>query len=237
MLSVIVAEIPGLATHVLGRCAEHGALDGHAPMCSVIVSRGQQTLDRQAEQHDAPVLTVQVPARNLVSRLMHRHRADLEAHVLQFGPAAAEELDGRADDEVEPIDAPIERRKRRAHDLAAPEPAVATVAVPATRGCGGTIGTTTRHVQKSTAWCGAASAVRASRGRSLTEMDGRLCSKVGCAREAVATLTYDYGDQMAALGPLGLDTHPNAHDLCSPHADRLSVPAGWLVVRHEALRA
>ncbi|WP_314422886.1 DUF3499 family protein [uncultured Microbacterium sp.] len=68
-------------------------------------------------------------------------------------------------------------------------------------------------------------------------MDGRLCSKVGCAREAVATLTYDYGDQMAALGPLGSANHPNAHDLCAPHSDRLSVPAGWMVIRHEALRA
>ncbi|WP_372967370.1 DUF3499 family protein [Microbacterium sp.] len=68
-------------------------------------------------------------------------------------------------------------------------------------------------------------------------MNARLCSKVGCAREAVATLTYDYGDQMAALGPLGIAHHPHAHDLCAQHADRLSVPAGWLVVRHEALRA
>lgn len=76
-----------------------------------------------------------------------------------------------------------------------------------------------------------------ARRHTLTEMDGRLCSKVGCAREAVATLTYDYGDQMAALGPLGAANDPQAHDLCSPHADRLSVPAGWLVVRHEALRA
>lgn len=77
-----------------------------------------------------------------------------------------------------------------------------------------------------------------SRSRStLTEMDGRLCSKVTCAREAVATLTYDYGDQMAALGPLGGSDHPHAHDLCAQHADRLSVPAGWIVVRHEALRA
>lgn len=74
-------------------------------------------------------------------------------------------------------------------------------------------------------------------GRTLTGMDGRLCSKVGCAREAVATLTYDYGDQMAALGPLGAANDPQAHDLCSPHAERMSVPAGWLVVRHEALRA
>ena len=66
--------------------------------------------------------------------------------------------------------------------------------------------------------------------------DERLCSKVACAREAVATLTFDYGDQMAALGPLGPGGDPHAHDLCAQHADRLSVPAGWLVIRHEALR-
>lgn len=67
-------------------------------------------------------------------------------------------------------------------------------------------------------------------------VDDRLCSKVACAREAVATLTFDYGDQMAALGPLGPGGDPHAHDLCAQHAERLSVPAGWLVVRHEALR-
>ncbi|MFK4762934.1 DUF3499 family protein [Microbacterium sp. ZW T5_45] len=68
-------------------------------------------------------------------------------------------------------------------------------------------------------------------------MDERLCSKVGCAREAVATLTYDYHDQMAALGPLAWERHPHAHDLCALHTERLSMPAGWLVIRHEALRA
>lgn len=67
-------------------------------------------------------------------------------------------------------------------------------------------------------------------------MEERLCSKIACAREAVATLTYDYADQMAALGPLGAARDPHAHDLCAQHADRLSVPAGWLVVRHESLR-
>ncbi|MFC9984001.1 DUF3499 family protein, partial [Microbacterium keratanolyticum] len=30
---------------------------------------------------------------------------------------------------------------------------------------------------------------------------------------------------------------PHAHDLCSPHSERLSVPAGWMIVRHEALRS
>lgn len=67
-------------------------------------------------------------------------------------------------------------------------------------------------------------------------MRERLCSKVGCAREAVSTLTYDYGDQMAALGPLGGEGDPHAHDLCAIHTDRLSVPKGWVVVRHETLR-
>ncbi|WP_460785551.1 DUF3499 family protein [Microbacterium tumbae] len=68
-------------------------------------------------------------------------------------------------------------------------------------------------------------------------MEERLCSKVGCAREAVSTVTYDYADQMAALGPLGVGGHPTAHDLCAMHADRLSAPSGWIVIRHEALRA
>ena len=68
-------------------------------------------------------------------------------------------------------------------------------------------------------------------------MRERLCSKVGCAREAVSTLTYDYGDQMAAVGPLGGSDDPHAHDLCGIHTERLSVPKGWIVVRHETLRA
>jgi Protein of unknown function (DUF3499) len=71
---------------------------------------------------------------------------------------------------------------------------------------------------------------------SVYPMRERLCSKVGCAREAVTTLTYDYGDQMAALGPLGGGGDPHAHDLCAIHTDRLSVPQGWVVVRHETLR-
>ena len=72
---------------------------------------------------------------------------------------------------------------------------------------------------------------------SVVPMRERLCSKVGCAREAVSTLTYDYGDQMAALGPLGGEGDPHAHDLCAIHTDRLSVPRGWVVVRHETMRA
>lgn len=64
----------------------------------------------------------------------------------------------------------------------------------------------------------------------------RLCSKVGCSREAVATMTYDYSDQMAAVGPLGPFGDPHAHDLCADHYERMSVPRGWIIVRHESLR-
>ena len=41
----------------------------------------------------------------------------------------------------------------------------------------------------------------------------------------------------AVLGPLGAGDDPHAHDLCAIHTARMSVPQGWVVVRHETLRA
>ena len=234
-----MSEIPGLAADVLGCGSEHRALDGHPAVRGVVVTRGQETFDRETEQHDALILPVEVPARDVVGRVEARNRADLESDVLQFRPGAAEELHRRADGEVEPVEASVQGCERRTYDLAAPETSVSSMPCPAPGGGGGVSGTTTRHDESlgGARSRGAASAAPVTPGRTLAGMDGRLCSKVGCARDAVATLTYDYGDQMAALGPLGAANDPQAHDLCSPHADRLSVPAGWLVVRHEALRA
>jgi hypothetical protein len=63
-------------------------------------------------------------------------------------------------------------------------------------------------------------------------MDVRICSKVACAASAVATLTYDYGDSMVVVGPLSTRIEPHGYDLCARHAERLSVPKGWEVVRH-----
>ena len=63
-------------------------------------------------------------------------------------------------------------------------------------------------------------------------MKARLCSKVACGEDAVATLTYDYADAMAVLGPLSYRTEPHSYDLCARHAERLSAPEGWQVVRH-----
>jgi hypothetical protein len=47
----------------------------------------------------------------------------------------------------------------------------------------------------------------------------------------VATLTYVYSDQTAVLGPLATYAEPHAYDLCEIHADRLSAPRGWEVIR------
>jgi hypothetical protein len=60
----------------------------------------------------------------------------------------------------------------------------------------------------------------------------RRCSRTGCARAAVATLTYAYADLTAVVGPLASYAEPHSYDLCEDHALRLTVPRGWEVMRH-----
>ena len=59
----------------------------------------------------------------------------------------------------------------------------------------------------------------------------RVCSRSACGASAIATLTYVYSDQTAVLGPLATYAEPHAYDLCDFHADRLSAPRGWEVIR------
>lgn len=59
----------------------------------------------------------------------------------------------------------------------------------------------------------------------------RKCSRAACSRAAVATLTYVYADQTAVVGPLATYAEPHTYDLCVEHAERLTVPRGWQVVR------
>ena len=59
----------------------------------------------------------------------------------------------------------------------------------------------------------------------------RQCSRTACGRPAVATLTYVYADSTAVLGPLAQHAEPHSYDLCVPHAERLTAPRGWEVVR------
>ena len=60
----------------------------------------------------------------------------------------------------------------------------------------------------------------------------RLCSKASCSLQAQATLTYDYADSEACVGPLSEHKEPHGYDLCESHAARLSAPVGWRVVRY-----
>ena len=62
----------------------------------------------------------------------------------------------------------------------------------------------------------------------------RSCSKQTCNREAVCTLTYVYSDSTAVIGALSARREPHAYDLCAVHADTLTAPRGWRVVRLEA---
>ncbi|MEA2484466.1 MAG: hypothetical protein QOC55_2413, partial [Thermoleophilaceae bacterium] len=68
---------------------------------------------------------------------------------------------------------------------------------------------------------------RYGHGVSLT----RRCCRTACGRPAVHTLTYVYADQTAVLGPLATYAEPHAYDLCVLHAERLSAPRGWDVLR------
>src|SRR5664279_2325663 len=60
----------------------------------------------------------------------------------------------------------------------------------------------------------------------------RRCTRTGCSRSAVATLTYAYADLTAVVGPLASFAEPHSYDLCEVHAVGLTVPRGWEVLRH-----
>lgn len=47
----------------------------------------------------------------------------------------------------------------------------------------------------------------------------------------MATLTFVYADSTAVVGPLSAYVDPHSYDLCADHAQRLSVPVGWDLVR------
>jgi hypothetical protein len=59
----------------------------------------------------------------------------------------------------------------------------------------------------------------------------RQCSRSGCTQAALATLTYVYRDSTVVLGPLATYAEPHTYDLCAQHAEGLTVPRGWEVVR------
>jgi Protein of unknown function (DUF3499) len=68
-------------------------------------------------------------------------------------------------------------------------------------------------------------------------MSERACSKAGCSHSAVATLSYDYNQSIAVLGPKSPKPEPGCFDLCSQHSSSFSPPQGWQVIRHQFVAA
>ncbi len=55
----------------------------------------------------------------------------------------------------------------------------------------------------------------------------RQCARPVCSGLATATLAYDYKGRFVWIRALDDERHPTTHDLCTRHADGLSVPTGW----------
>jgi hypothetical protein len=70
-------------------------------------------------------------------------------------------------------------------------------------------------------------------GRQTSVRSPRRCTRNGCPKLAVATLTYVYADSTAVIGPLAAFAEPHSYDLCERHARGLTAPRGWELVRHE----
>lgn len=62
-------------------------------------------------------------------------------------------------------------------------------------------------------------------------MPHRDCSKTGCTRPAVSSLTFVYEDSTLVVGPLARTADPHAYDLCEEHASRMTPPRGWTMLR------
>lgn len=59
----------------------------------------------------------------------------------------------------------------------------------------------------------------------------RRCTKHSCESPATATLTYSYADSTVVVGPISVYAEPHTYDLCAAHADAVSAPRGWEVLR------
>ena len=176
-------------------------------------------------EHDVGVVRLQ--------RGDRRHVLDGELDLLELAaPALLEVLDRVEHELVEALAAGLRRRhpdvERADPHHRGDERSAQATAVPVAAAAGGR----------------AHGARLATRGRAFWPLAGargygrpvspvRRCSRSACASPAVATLTYVYADSTAVLGPLAMHAEPHCYDLCERHAERLTAPRGWEVVRHE----
>ena len=55
----------------------------------------------------------------------------------------------------------------------------------------------------------------------------RLCDRPACGAAATACLTFQYANRKVWLDDIPDDPDPSMIELCTYHADRVSVPVGW----------
>lgn len=63
----------------------------------------------------------------------------------------------------------------------------------------------------------------------------RRCSRPGCGKPAVATLTYAYAESTAVVGPLAPNAEPHSWDLCERHSQKITAPLGWEMLRVDVI--
>lgn len=56
----------------------------------------------------------------------------------------------------------------------------------------------------------------------------RGCAKTGCDEPASASIGLRYGDRVVVVGDLTPRLDPNLLELCTRHADMLTMPRGWI---------
>jgi hypothetical protein len=57
----------------------------------------------------------------------------------------------------------------------------------------------------------------------------RICAKMRCGHEPVATVSLRYGDREVVVDDLHPERDPNLLDLCREHVARMTPPVGWRV--------
>lgn len=72
-------------------------------------------------------------------------------------------------------------------------------------------------------------------GFRYAETMPRLCARPTCDVGATATMTYGYAARTVWVDDLIPESYSESYDLCAPHADRLTVPLGWVLTDRRSL--
>lgn len=239
-VEVLRSNIPRIFAQEFCHGTEDAALDHHSAVHAVVAVKMGQSFNRNAVQDDS--VTVDPPPFHPVCRTSWaaiarvRQCADFKTHLGQLGwPDASQIVRGRGHRLVKKGNSSVQHGQVGARDGGAKSAAMPGATGPAVGGI--TRDTGTGHTPSlfgaGPVGCCLEKRSRVSVERSNLElMTTRLCSRVTCRAEATYTLTYDYADSLVVVGPLSYVHEPHSYDLCTTHANTLSVPQGWKIMRH-----